>query len=187
MLRKEKSLLIKDVNHKISKSDFYNQIIPEYKIFATVQALLNEWRGASRLSPSEVVSYETFLENHLTREDSSETLKKSETANPLVLKLMTNKFNKKYNTYLTKEQKKLLESKLSGNTEEVIMQVKQTKERAIRAIKSFYSTCDNGVILSKQTMVENSINDFAPDGSDKSIAKALLLSSLLQELEVKDV
>jgi hypothetical protein len=68
-LRKEKSYLIKDINHMINEESFYDQRILNYRTFATVQALLNEWRGADKLTPSEIVSYEEKLSEHLTRKE----------------------------------------------------------------------------------------------------------------------
>ena len=79
-LRKEKSMLIKDINHVLNEGDFYDQRIPEYKTFATVQALLNEWRGSSKLSPVEVAQYENNLIDHLTRRELESTLQKNENA-----------------------------------------------------------------------------------------------------------
>ena len=51
-----------------------DQRILNYKTFATVQALLNEWRGADRLTPSEIVSYEEKLSEHLTRKEEATRL-----------------------------------------------------------------------------------------------------------------
>ena len=39
-LNKEKSALIREINHVIDREDFYNQRIENYKIFSTIQALL---------------------------------------------------------------------------------------------------------------------------------------------------
>ena len=104
MLMKEKSSLIKDVNHIIDRKDFYNQRVQDYKLFATVQALLNEWRGKSFLAPDERVKYELVLENHLTREDTKERLDKVKNADPLVLNIMVDKFNKKYLSNLDNDE-----------------------------------------------------------------------------------
>ena len=54
-LSTEKSSLIRDINHNLNSDNFYDQFISEYKVFATVQALLNEWRGNGKLFPEEVV------------------------------------------------------------------------------------------------------------------------------------
>ena len=102
-LRTEKSSLIKDINHQLNTQDFYDKKIKEYRVFATVQALLNEWRGAQKLSPAEIVAYESGLENWLIREASPNSLSKTAHANPLSLQIMIEKFNKKYKNSLRQE------------------------------------------------------------------------------------
>ena len=47
-LSKEKSYLIRDINHTLGDDNFYHRRIPEYKIYATIQTLLNEWRKEDR-------------------------------------------------------------------------------------------------------------------------------------------
>lgn len=183
----EKSILIKEINHKINRADFYHQPISQYRIFATVQTLLNEWRGASRLSPKEVIKYETVLEDHLTRSSKSENIEKVKDANPLVLNLMIEKFNKKYSRTLSSLQKELLEAKLSATSDEILLISKKIKESAFIAVNNYYSGCENKVLLEKQLKLEKTINSYKPGTSDASVAKALSLASLLNELEEKDV
>ena len=49
-LRKEKSLLIKDINTSLAASSrFYDIKIENYRLYATVQTMLNEWRGAQKV------------------------------------------------------------------------------------------------------------------------------------------
>ena len=62
-----------------------------------------------------LIEYELVLENHLTRSKTSDDLDKTKNANPLVLNIMIDKFNKKYRNTLNKDQRNLLESKLSSN------------------------------------------------------------------------
>ena len=182
-LRSEKSLLIRDINHMLNKNDFYSKKIPEYKIFATVQALLNEWRGANRLSPREIVSYELVLENWLFRDSERSTLDKVKYANPLTLKLMIEKFNKKYINSLNKAQTCLIEAKLMGNDESVQQQTEKLKARSQNALNSFYQSCDNRVLNEKKDAVKKQIISFQPGHTEEIIAKALMLSSLIDELE----
>lgn len=182
-LMQEKSSLIKDINHIIDREDFYNQRVEDYKLFATVQALLNEWRGKSFLAPDERIKYEIVLENHLTREESSDSLKKTENADPLVLNIMIDKFNKKYEASLTKDQKNLLEAKLSGNDKKVVELSNKIKSRSIKTIENYFGNCDNKVLLSKRNLLESKLEKYVPDNTHSSISKALTLSKLLEELE----
>tara|TARA_B100000131_G_scaffold190088_1_gene182847 strand:- start:817 stop:1644 length:828 start_codon:yes stop_codon:yes gene_type:complete len=186
-LDREKSRLIKEINHGIDRQDFYNQRVKNYKILATVQALLNEWRGKGHLRPDEVVKYESVLEDHLTRNTIEETVKKNENANPLVFKLMTKKFNKKYNDKLTLQQRDLLETRLSGNIEDVILKSKKIKESAEELVEKFFNNNDNQYLKKKRDFLKERIQGYLPDGSDESLSKALTLSGLINELEDKNV
>ncbi len=186
-LNSEKSILIKEINHKINREDFYDQPIKEYRIFATVQMLLNEWRGAGKLSPKEVVKYEQVLESHLTNVCKNEEPVKVDNADPLVLNLMIEKFNKKYAKKLSPLQKELLESKLLGNTNKMIKVSEAIKQKTYDTVQQYYAGCENKVLLEKKEKLQTTIDSYKPSLSDNSVSKALSLASLLAELEEKDV
>ena len=44
-LNSEKSKLIREINHSLQDPTFFNQQVVDYKTYATIQTLLNEWRG----------------------------------------------------------------------------------------------------------------------------------------------
>jgi len=184
-LRHEKSLLIKDINHLLNEESFYDQRIPDYKIFATVQALLNEWRGASRLTPAEIVQYETRLVKHLTRKEMSTTLQRSENADPLVLNIMIEKFNKKYGKTLTEDQRKILECRLMNKNSEAVVLMESVKSKTLDSIDRFYESLDNDYLKKKKEVLVERVSNFQPDETDESVAKALSLANLLAELEAE--
>ncbi len=184
-LSKEKSLLIRDINHKIVRKDFYSQHIDEYKLFATVQALLNEWRGNSRLSPDEIVKYEFSLEEHLHRSEPTNDLEKTENADPLVLNIMIEKFNKKYSSPFSDDQKSLLKAQFTGDEKKILEQSNDLKDRTTKNLRAFYDKCDNAVLCSKRKLLEEKIDSFTPDSSDMSISRTLMLANLLKEIEDK--
>lgn len=184
-LRNEKSSLIKDINHLLNEESFYDQRIPDYKIFATVQALLNEWRGADRLTPSEVVQYETRLTNHLVRADSNTNLQKSENADPLVLNIMIEKFNKKYGKTFTEDQRKILECRLMNNNADAVVLMESVKSKTLDSIDRFYESLDNDYLKKKKEVLVERVSNFQPDETDESVAKALSLANLLAELEAE--
>ena len=65
-LDKQKSLLIRDINHFLSSDDFYNQKISEYRMYATVQTLINEWRDIENADISKIAEYDDTLVGWLT-------------------------------------------------------------------------------------------------------------------------
>ena len=184
-LTKEKSLLIKDINHGIDDPGFYSRKISEYRTYSTVQALLNEWRGAGKLFPEEIVKYETSLEDSLLRERREPSRNKF-VKDPLVLKVMLEKFNKKYDKKLNSRQRAIVGYKIQENNSALIEEVKKTKAEAMSAVQKFYEGCDNEVLLEKKEDVLNNINRLNIDGSDRIIERALSLAALIEELESND-
>jgi hypothetical protein len=181
-LNVEKSKLISDINKKINNKDFYNQKISDYKLFATVQTLINEWRGNNKLDAYELVNYEKQLEDHLIRKNNVELLVVKENADPLVLNLMTKKFNEKYNNILNEDQKLLLQSKLNGNDELLIATMAELKKRTKKTLTTFFENCDNKVLESKKLEVLQKIDNFEPKNTSDYINKALIMANLLQEI-----
>ena len=186
-LRKEKSALIKEINHSLGGQDFYNQKSSNYRTHATVQALLNEWRGASTLNPAELVKYEMVLEEWLTRDDVSETSIKKEHANPLTLNIMFNKFKEKYENKMNEEQQSLFESFLHNDSEAIVEKVSAIKNRAKRVIEGYFVTCENKILIEKRSNLESRIDNLPIDSDQSSVSKAMVLSSLLHEMEAKNV
>jgi len=185
-LRSEKSNLIKEVNHSLDVDNFYGRKISQYKVFATVQALLNEWRGAQKLGPEEIVRYEQLLESWLVRDVDNATLDKNPDANPLTLKIMIEKFNSKYKTLLNDEQRAILECCLEGDHKTIELHVESIKQRAKDSLESFYLTCDNTVLIEKRKLVEKRIMSLEHNTTDETIAKAMMISSLIKEMEGSD-
>jgi len=185
VLKREKSLLIRDINHLLNEESFYDQRIPNYKIFATVQALLNEWRGASRLTPAEMVKYESRLIEHLTRDEAENDLQRSENADPLVLNIMIEKFNKKYGQTLSDDQRKILEFRLMNKNKDAVVLMESVKQKTLASIDRFYESLDNEYLGKKRDVLVERVTNFQPDETDESVAKALSLANLLSELEAE--
>jgi len=186
-LRSEKSNLIREINHKIDNSNFYSRKISKYKTFATVQALLNEWRGGQKLGPDEIVKYENVLEAWLVREPEESEFNSESEANPLSLKIMTEKFNKKYRTLLNEEQRQIIENRLSGrNNDELSFQIAAIKEQAMKSLEKFYQTCDNKVLLEKREQLEKKIASLDNTHIEDAASKAMVISSLISEIEDED-
>ena len=101
----ERSRLIKEINHSLGP-DFYKTKISNYRNLATIQRLLDEYRKWDTADPKFLNEYENkvhaiLLENKEVK--SLEEMKDPE-VNPLVLKIMTDKFNSLYSEELTTRQ-----------------------------------------------------------------------------------
>lgn len=181
-LDREKTKLIHEINVNLQCENFYDQRISDYKLFATVQMLINEWRGNGVLDAREIVEYEQRLEDHLLREVVEESLEKGENADPLILKIMIEKFNSKYGSALDASQKKLLEAKLSGDDELLLERMSTLKDTVESGLHAFFKECDNNVLLSKKSEVLSAVESFVPSTCNEGLAKSLVLANLLKEI-----
>lgn len=181
-LDREKTKLIHDINVNLQCEGFYDQRISDYKLFATVQTLINEWRGNNTLDAREIVEFEQHLEEHLLREVVEEKLEKKDNADPLVLRIMIEKFNSKYSSALDSSQKKLLEAKLSGDDELLLERMRNLKSAIEIGLDSFFKECGNNVLLSKKSEVISAVESFVPSACNEGLAKSLVLANLLKEI-----
>lgn len=185
-LNKEKSVLIKEINLGLNDRNFYNQRLKNYKIFATVQALLNEWRKPGALAPEEIAGYEHALEDWLLRESVDPTDIDSSQANPLTLSLMMKKFDTKYSSKLSTKQKELFESFLYGNDGNVLQLVKEIKKSSVSKVEDYFSACNNQTLLSKKPLIEERIRSIEESAKPESVAKTLTIIKLIEEMESGD-
>jgi hypothetical protein len=185
-LRQEKSLLIKDINTQLAESRrFYDIKIDNYRFYATVQTMLNEWRGKNALDMTARARYEEKIVENLSMSPDTVIEEKMET-DPLVRKLMFQKFEVKYKDHLSTEQKRILEAAVLDDDVNFKATVQSIKERALRTIRKFKSTCDNETLLEKIDGVRQRIEILEETKSDSTVAKTLHLVQLLEEMEVND-
>lgn len=181
-LRKEKSLLIKDINTKLAESRrFYNIKIDNYKLFATVQTILNEWRGKGSLDLTTRASYEEKIVDWLSRK-SDNTLEERVEIDPLVQNLMYQKFETKYKDQLSETQKQILEASVLGTDMDFVELISETKKRALDELKKFEKTCDNKFLMENISGVRKKIESIPEEKSDTVIAKTLHLVHLIEEM-----
>jgi hypothetical protein len=111
----EKTSLIHEINSNLNADLFFEEAIPNYKQLGTIQVLLNTWRDET-LKES-VVGETVFLEEKLIEfmleskqhEQVQETLQMTPAdVDRLVVSIMTEKVNKKYNN-LDREQKEIIQ------------------------------------------------------------------------------
>jgi len=179
----EKSILIKAINHSLNDAKFYNQKVPEYREYATIQVLLNGWRSDSDIA--KITEYETKVYSMLLTEKNNNNLKDevNEDINRLTVKIMLEKFNKKYGTILNKEQVNMVQKYAFLSHKEMSDYLQNLKHKTVLELKRYKSNCKNQVLLEKIDKVMKNVqvvNELAVD--DDSIAKFLLISKLKEEI-----
>ena len=177
-LDREKSLLIREINHNLNDEEFFSRRVPDYKTHATIQNLFNEWRSNS-MDLSKVAEYEQFLTEWLMtpRED----------------KYDLEKLKDKYSKLLNEEQKEIIknyafsiENDENGKLRESLVKI---KEEILTNIKEYINNDKekNQYILEKLNKTEEMIlNENLEVVDDEVITRFLKYSQLKQELIVEE-
>ncbi len=193
-LDKQKSFLIRDINHVINDPDFYDQHVNEYKIMATIQTLINDWRDPDA-DLNRMAQYEDQLVSWLTttKHQPTEALVESTPGtNRLLMKVMMKKLNEKYSGVLNDDQKALIRayafSTANDETMSVKLKMKELRESLVSVIDSFVGTpastsmLDEKLIETKKQLVSESLEHI----DDEVVTRFMLYTKLKSEIERGD-
>jgi ribosomal protein S15P/S13E len=189
---KAKSKLIREINYNIKDKKFYYRHVKNYVDYANVQNLINEWRKKDDSSLKKVADLEGRTIEILLKEKAENNLdfeKRSLDAsqsNKLVLKLMTEKINKKY-SHLSEDQKEIIKNYALYNNqsdkEKLVTYLIEKKKNCLSALNRFEKSNDNKFVDRKINEVRKRINRLKEnDLSDNSILKFMTITNLLNEL-----
>ena len=187
-LEKEKSALLHDINYRINDKDFYYRSINDYRDLGLVQLTLNEWRKDDR-DIKKLVDLETRLgELMLKKKDKiNEQKYDASHSDRLVLKIMTEKFNKRYGEELSHDQQKIIEGYvfLTDKDPDKLKTFFETKKvEALNSLESFEDKSDNRYLLSKLDEVRSKIESLpSNDINDQNVVKFLTLTKMINEIK----
>lgn len=182
-LEKEKSSLIKDLNYTFGKGVIFEQKVKDYRVYATVQTLLNEWRN--ELSNfDKVTEYEIVLHESLVRKPIEESNNDIPKVDNLTRKVMKEIFNKKYNSQLNETQKNLISVFIKDDENALIEQYKAVKNSSKILLENYIKNCSNSILNEKYANISNKINNLSVnDTSKENLQKFLTISKLKEELQ----
>lgn len=191
VLDREKSLLIKHINHSLKEDHFYDYHINEYKMYATVQTLLNDWRSTEK-NISRMALYEDQLVRWLTTEkvqhDEHIISEESAGTSRLLMKVMTKKLNEKYSGILNEDQKALLKAYVfsTANSDPEVIQKKlqEVKGGLLNKISEYQNSHSDNVYINNKLnetrakILEEEISTV----DDDTITRFMLYTKLSTEL-----
>lgn len=193
-LDREKSILIRNINHVLNDENFYDQHVNEYRTFATIQVLLNEWKSTDK-DLYRVAQYEDQLMKHLVTEkvaptDTTITEDTSGTAR-LLMKVMTKKLNEKYNGVLNEQQKSLIKayaySTASDDQTSIKMKLQEIKSELIDLIDGYETDVTNNYLKGKLQETKNTLLSESFDSvDDETVTRFMLYAKLNDELTSKE-
>ncbi len=192
ILNSEKSLLIKDINYNLGDDKFYHRRIPEYKTYATIQTLLNEWRLKDLSNLSKTIQFESKVAEWLLNKDKNDAILgesdiKNTDVDSLVVKIMSEKLSKKYSGQLGDLQKHVLNEYVFSLTEDKDDRIRDVlcniKDSTIADLENLKSSTDNSTILEKIDIVKKKITrENLEKIDDESISRFLVLINLKREI-----
>lgn len=179
----EKSVLIKKLNHKFGKGVIFEKNINNYREYATIQTLLNEWRKDNH-DFELITQYEIKLHESLTSKKQEIVVEnKLPKVDNLTFKLMNEMFNKKYNYLLNENQKKLIDAYTKSNTELITEKYTALKENTLSLLNNYINNCTNSTITENFENVYNKIRQLDVNINNKdNLHKFLTLAKLNEEL-----
>lgn len=184
-LMREKSLLIREINHRLNNEKFYDQPVNDYRTYATIQSLFEEWRnptGDIRM----LAEYEDNLVKWLVSpkvENHNASLGENDPGTTrLLVKMMTKRLNEQYADVLNDDQRALLREYAlsSSDTTGIVKQFNSIRTRLFEAIDT--SSKDDAVnekmneLREMLTLEEN----VKPD--DDAVVRFMMYAKLLHEL-----
>jgi len=194
-LDREKSLLIKSINHTLNDENFYDQQVSEYRTYATLQQLVNEWRSSDKdigkmaMFEDQLMTLLTTpkaeLAEHVISEESTGTTR-------LLMKVMTKKLNEKYADVLSEQQKSLVKayalSSATDNPHLVAIKLGEIKDALEPLLTEACASANTGEFL-KGKLQETHAALAAEDldvVDDSTVTRFMLYSKLMSELESKE-
>lgn len=191
-LDREKSLLIRSINHQLNDENFYDQHIKEYRTFATVQNLLNDWRSQSP-DLSRMAGYEDQVVKWLVsqKQEMNEQIvtEASAGSNRLLMKIMMKKLGEKYDDTLTTEQKSLIKAYAfsaanDDNNKTVLLKLKEIREKLLNSIDQYVdaNVGNEKYLANKLVEVKTQLLNEVTSVDDATVAEYMLYIKLIDEL-----
>ena len=193
-LDREKSLLVRSINHGLNDDDFYDQHVNEYRTYATIQTVINEWTSKDK-DLSRLAQYEDTLLRHLVtaREETSPTMSNESAGTVrLLMKVMSKKLNEKYGEALNDQQKSLIKayaySTASSNDSSIRLKLQEIKDELLTMIDGYISSqgeakyINQKLVETKTAILQESIDSV----DDETVTRFMLYSRLNDELKTKE-
>ena len=193
VIDREKSRLIRDINHILEDKQFYYRKINDYRDLGTIQQLLNEWSKGDRSNLKTVLMLEESVIEILTRKstEKNETEIDPDLSDKLVVELMTEKLNKRYSSNLNEEQKQIIQKYSLYCTEnhhgDMRKYLVSLKENTVNAMKKYKIETDSEFTRSKIDNVISKVQELNTDTiNDDIVTKFMTVSNLKEQILKED-
>lgn len=188
-LMREKSLLIREVNHTLNDNNFYDQPVQDYRMYATIQSLIDEWRnptGDIRLLAEYEDKLVKWMSSDKTQVSSSPISEEDPGTTRLLVKVMTQKLNEKYSEALLPEQRVILREyglAVDGNKSALTTMLENVKQRLLTLIESNQEARETELTSKLLEFKDKLLSENLHVIDDETIIRFMLYTKLSNELK----
>lgn len=189
-LNHEKSKLIQEINHELVRETFYKQWVPDYRMYATIQTLLNDWRKPDDRNLSRMAEYESQVKSWLLQEKVETTIEEQRdpNADKLVVKIMSEKINKKYGKLLNESQREILRSYVlftsNDDIEGLRGYLEELRKDTLDELDNYLLKESNSTLNTKASKVRQDVLSIKTDNiTDETISRFMTIAHLRKTLK----
>lgn len=185
-LNKEKSTLIREINHKLGSNSVYAESVPNYRDYATAGTILSYWRNELDLDISTVIHYEAQIVENLSRAPEANDIENEydEQIDPLVVKVMAEKLNRKYGSKMTPDQITLIKTYIFAENKEAARLIAESiKEKALDKLNEYLDGKEESEAQKIQEVMELISSQKSENLDDETLTRFLQMTQIVQEIE----
>lgn len=189
----KKSNLLKDINYSFGREFFGEHRIPEYRLLASIQMVVDGSRGDAMLTESvaEIQLEEGLIQYMITKGDY--TVKPAATqseVDQLVMKMVSKRFEEKYSATLNPSQRTLLEkyirSQVTGDEQplrkEIAAQSSLINEKLVKAT-TMKEVIEDKAMLQKLSEAKEHFAGMGAGSIDKMVEEVMVYQKLVEEID----
>jgi hypothetical protein len=185
----KKSNLIKEINYGFGQNFWDSYRVPEYRLLATIQMVIDAARGKHNLTESvQNIQLEEGLVKYMTsNKEFSSQQQPREDIDQLVMAMTAKKFHEKYSVSLRPNQKVLLEkfmrSQVTGDNMPLANYLHSEMERIVSSMKKARLIKE---IIEDQEMLkklDEALEKFPKECGRDAVEAVMVYQNLVEELE----
>ena len=186
----KKSNLIKEINYTFGKEFFTDHRIPEYRLLASIQMVIDASRTQTRLTESvQKIQLEEGLIRYMTTRGSFQeaTTQKSE-VDQLVMAMVAKRFQEKYSKSLNSAQKTLLEkyirAQVTGDEKPLNEFINEESKRistVLKTARDMKEVRDDAIMSERLDQAEQAFGHMREQKTNEKVVEDVMLYQRLAE------
>jgi|TARA_Y100000034_G_scaffold93567_1_gene113265 uncharacterized protein (DUF1778 family) len=188
-----KETLIKEISEIFDEQTFFKTKIPNYKVYASIQQLLNLSRKKqnSRKITEKIILEETVIDHLLNNTEVQRAKEQYEKNNKqsvdnFTMKLVLEKFNTKYDSKFNSEQKVLLRDFINNNTQEFEKHAKDEIIKVDSVLEKAINECNDSLLKIKLQDAKKILNEIKTlELSENVLTRLLTYLDLTKDLQAE--